>query len=256
MSALENPDLPHERLRAALERAVAAWLAPTAACGHLNLSIDGGTSGVADVRHDDINLVLWRLPGFCQDPQSAQAAVCSAVAAAAVTTVFFYDRPGSDRDGEMIEADLELNAAAFPFSDDGAPDKIDLQNTLTHELGHVLGLDHTCYTFSQTRAPVDAVGHPVPRCFPLANLAPDVTAATMFAFEALGEISKRVPRADEWQGLCAIYRGHSDVCESALAGCQVVPARARPGDGGLAVVLLSGAALVLTVRRRLRRRAR
>jgi MYXO-CTERM domain-containing protein len=100
----------------------------------------------------------------------------------------------------------------------------DLQNTVTHEAGHVLGLAHPF-------APPDA---------------------TMWAQAGLGEIAKRDLAADDVEGLCAIYPEGGlptscpglDVPECTGCGC-----RTAGGGGALAL-----AALLLAFAPRARRR--
>lgn len=49
------------------------------------------------------------------------------------------------RTGEIVDVDIEINAANWEFEticDGSDGTKHDLQNTLTHEIGHFLGLDH------------------------------------------------------------------------------------------------------------------
>ncbi len=80
--------------------------------------------------------------------------------------------------GEILDADMELNDWNFVFtaSDDPAETMVDLRNTVTHEIGHILGLDHS-----------------------------DVPGATMAARSALGDLTLRDLAADDIEGVCAIY---------------------------------------------------
>ncbi|MFO0729339.1 MAG: matrixin family metalloprotease [Myxococcota bacterium] len=87
--------------------------------------------------------------------------------------------------GELFDSDIELNDEHFSFvlADHGCTMKsgvADLQNTLTHEVGHMLGLDHP---------PNQAA------------FAED----TMFASAPPCETKKRSLAADDIAGICRIY---------------------------------------------------
>ena len=245
-----NPQISTERLQAVLQQSASAWNDPTQSCANPRLAIERKAAGAGDVGYDGTNIILWRLPGFCDSAEHQRDDVCTSPNAAAVTTVFYVDKPGDARDGELLEADMEINAVDFQYADDGAPDKIDLGNTLTYELGHVLGLDHTCYTVPGSAPPTDSLGMAVPRCFPLSALPPSVTQATMFNFESAGEIDKRVPSSEETSAVCAIYAGHSATC-SGSGGCSLVP-----GVHALSAGLLLSSLLVVALSCRALRRRR
>ncbi len=74
-----------------------------------------------------------------------------AAQAIAITTTT-YD----PQSGRILDADVEFNTASFIFSTVDSPQCVgsnyspecvstDVQNTTTHELGHMMGLDHTLY---------------------------------------------------------------------------------------------------------------
>ena len=81
-----------------------------------------------------------------------------------------------------MDADIEVNAQHFRWADlkvDGQIDAetADLQNTLVHEFGHFIGLDHTCYLSDET-SKTDDKNRPSPLC----DTAPrDVKETTMYA---------------------------------------------------------------------------
>ena len=89
-------------------------------------------------------------------------------------TTLFYD-PAT---GEARSYALEVNDWQYTFDTIAAPVRsgVDLENTLTHELGHVMGLDHSLDTQS-----------------------------TMYFSAPPGETKKRTLEDDDRDGLCSLY---------------------------------------------------
>lgn len=100
----------------------------------------------------------------------------------AVTSVF------SDKNtGEIMDADMELNETRGALGDCcpngvcltdycSSHGMVDLQNVVTHELGHFFGLGHS-----------------------------NANDVTMYAQSEAGETSKRVLKGDDIEGFCAVY---------------------------------------------------
>jgi len=113
---------------------------------------------------------------------------------------------------------------------------IDLQNTLTHEAGHFIGLAHPCEI---------AQG----------NCTPAMKSVTMYPSAAPGETSKRVLSQDDVDGVCAIYPLSSSGPPGGGFGIPVAVTPSRsggcgagaPGPAGLLPLL---ATLLPRVRRR------
>lgn len=127
-------------------------------------------------------------------------------AAFAVTTVWHRRSTG-----EILDVDMEVNEERGPFGicpPDGCFDDrtVDLENVITHELGHYLGLAH--------------------------STDPD---ATMFASAVAGETLKRTLNEDDRQGICAAYPPGSPagVCDytphgGLELGCETGCSASRP----------------------------
>lgn len=175
----------------------------------------------------------------------------------ALTTVL-YD-PDT---GRLFDADMELNgwdgqagtlgsgapAHGYYFTCDKQPGwpacgqygeagcyAYDLQNVVTHEAGHVIGLAHPC----------DAPG--TPSCS--SPLPPGETVPwaerTMHPSTAVGETSKRSLSSDDVEAVCAVYPRTDGGC-----GCGA------PGAPGLLAGLLAALALRPRLRPRAPRRTR
>lgn len=133
--------------------------------------------------------------------------------------------------GQIADADVLVNTAhkSFCVAPDCALGRYDVQNTLTHEVGHLLGLDHS--------AEADA---------------------TMYGGAPPDEVSKRDLTADDVTGVCTAYRMAyaAQGCPPAVdeAVCTAAPGRGagaagRRSLGSVAVVAAS--ALVVALRRQL-----
>lgn len=115
--------------------------------------------------------------------------------------------------GEIVDADIEVNDAGFDLtvSDASLPGQVDLQSTLTHEVGHFYGLDH-----SPGRETV---------------MFPD--------FDPANPRAKRSLSQDDIDGICALYAIPFPPAEDDCAG-----------GGATAPLALAGAILALAWRSR------
>src|SRR5262249_19087090 len=179
--------------------------------------------------------------------------------ATAITTLFFIERQGAPDDGTILDTDTEINAINFAMAvgcetvcrtmaTHGTVE--DLQNTMTHEFGHVLGLAHTCDDvdpYNAGTAPRDDMGQPIPCCNDscgTANLSPAVTGATMYNFQRDREVSKRTLSQDDINAVCAIYATANDpkICApvevGSGSGCSV--GGEGRGPGGVGTLALAG----------------
>lgn len=226
----------------AVSQSLATWNAVS--CADILLR-DAGLSSLRATGYnwhdpqDNQNLIVWRSgSGDALDDWDHE------IGSIAVTTTTF-----NSRTGEILDADIEFNDISYHFTACTPPQagcivKYDIQNTLTHELGHVLGLDHP---------PSSQVG---------------ASDATMYYSAPEGETKKRDLAADDEDGLCFLYptdsaTGHcfgdsartdpepifQQIGQNPDNGCLCAGAQEKiPPRGGL---LLALSIFTLAVRRRL-----
>jgi hypothetical protein len=200
--------LPDDRELDVMHDAVGRWRTETAGCSYFTIDEQGARGG--EVGLDMHNLVLFRADRWCRPGTVDDPEECYDPNAAGLTTLFFIDDDSSDRNGAILDADIELNGVNFAISDGGdsteAGCQSDLGNTFTHELGHLQGLDHTCFTNGARLQ--DDEGDPQPSCS--GDLPADITEATMYNFQDCGETKKASLEADDIEGICAIYPAADD----------------------------------------------
>ncbi len=227
------PDLSPDAVWQAIQASVASWNGAAESCEasisfHLARSDEDLEPGF-DPEGRNENVIVWLRDHWGYEDLDYDPA------AVALTTLTYVTDPDADNDGEILDADIELNGVYQRFQTDGLIriGAYDVANTVTHELGHVLGLDHTCYDGSLPERPTDDQGRPIPDCVPASKLPEEVRTATMYPFAAPGETDKRTLEADDIRGVCEIYPPGRDAgpCEpvdlSRGCGCAAVP---RPTD--------------------------
>jgi hypothetical protein len=215
LASTSSTDVAPADLHASLLRSLATWSDPD--CSDIQLTDAGEALGLGtnlvDGRRDGLNRVVVRQTDWPEDVGPETLAL----------TTIAYDVPT----GRILDADIDLNATTHRFTvvDPPPPDADDLENTLTHETGHLLGFAH--------------VSDP---------------EATMFVSAELAETLKRDLAADDLLALCETYGTGRETprlpSPAAAASCSASPG--RRGEPGVLLVLC----VIARAARRSRRRAR
>jgi hypothetical protein len=199
-------------------------------CSELQM-VDGGTTSVSIAEgppmdgRDRLSLVVFRDEDWSSVPGASSRSY-------ALTSVSYLPDTG-----QILDADIEINSDIYELSLTGDPIdmQVDLQNTLTHEVGHFLGLAHT-----------------------------EVQDATMFSQAPLGETDKRSLEQDDIDGVCAAYgfEEQAKVCDDPSDFDQTRPdpngddkgccatSVGGPLPPSLALVLAAGLLLTARIRQR------
>ncbi|AWV88383.1 matrixin [Bradymonas sediminis] len=208
-----NDEAALAEVRRAVALSFQAWT--DVECSDMTL-VDGGLTTQKDstFRAGDsrnTNLVMWR------DKDWDELATAKAFALTSVTY--------NPRNGIIADADIQVNTELYNYSAGNIPraNHVDLRNTLTHEVGHFIGLDHS-----------------------------DLRNATMYSTAPVGETSKRALHPDDINGLCATYplraeeppqclRASEFPSEADLglrrSGCNTGAGEQEPPTGAILIVL-------------------
>jgi hypothetical protein len=248
----------------AIGASAAAWNTQPASCSYLRLLVDDAAP--MEVGQDGKNIIKFRDTRWCRPATGGKPEKCYSASATAITTVMFIADASQGQVGTIIDTDVEVNGVNFSMATGcetncmtaGTRGQIeDLQNTLTHEFGHVIGLAHTCWDGKVADTPRDSDGNLAPLCG--TALPSSVTEATMYPTQQPGETKKRILENDDINGACGTYPLASDpmVCAPAQlpssSGCSVAGGGGRPLVFVLA--LLGALRIIVPAGRRLRARA-
>ena len=177
-------DAPESNIAAAIEAGFSAWNGAPGSAWQAALLGETDETEIGIAVDDDgnprgnVNLVVMQTETWNH----------SSIALGVTTPVFEADT------GRIVTADMELNGLGgkrWMTGDTTDPDAYDLQNVVTHEAGHFLGLDH-------------------PPCFSDGSFTPACAYATMYASSGPGERQKRDLAADDLDAVAAAYPANTE----------------------------------------------
>lgn len=252
------PTMTADQYFKASQLAAQAWSHDAVACTGLTVSVQRESAATADIGHDGKNVVVFRQDAWCKDSDATDGP-CYPSNALAVTTDF-----KSNVTGEIVDADIEINATSISWADLVTnPDlanssTADFQNTLTHELGHVIGLTHNCYSPNdETPVLKDNNGNDELTCSN-PDVPQSVSDATMYPVVPMSDTERRTLSPDDEQAVCDIYPYADATCPSGSAsGCSIGDSSGdRPGRRWALGLVAGIVGLLLAVSRHGSRRRR
>jgi len=200
-----------DEIMTAVSASAATWSKSSDPCTYLDLTVTSSSDPTPRAINDGRNNIIFRTTSWCRltDNGECDPRMPYDPAALALTTISAGVSSGIIRD-----TDLEVNVAGgYRWADlvihpellGAGQSTYDLQNAVTHEMGHVIGLDHTCYLDPPPL--IDNKGQPTPDC---ADAPPDVLATTMRSTTKPGVTDMRDLAPDDQLGVCEIYPASQD----------------------------------------------
>jgi hypothetical protein len=187
----------------ALRMAIQAWNDAEGSDFTLVENTDPAQQARTDWAADNIHLILY--------DETNESGFFGGGGIVAVTPVWFF------MNGQIVDADVLFNGAEFMFTTSGEPGRFDVGDVGAHELGHLVGLDHSGWA-GATMYPYVDPGVVLQRSLSLDEI---VGARDIFSGTPWGSITGTVRRASDG---------------SPVVGAHVV---ARDADGRTAASVLS-----------------
>lgn len=240
-----SDDVAFGDLEAALIQSFDAW--ERESCSDLGFTYEGPTDridiGFDPASDDNRNLLVWREERCSQvvpnNDSCWNAGDCSSrygcwsISGTVIAlTTTSYNR----NTGVIVDSDIEFNGSGHTYTVVDAPPcagpvqancvATDVRNTATHEIGHLVGFDHS-----------------------------SDSQATMFATAPPGETRKRELAATDVAGLCAVYPAGDRVATCTPSGVITIRQAGTESRGGCScgttgVGALAVLPLLVVIRRR------
>jgi hypothetical protein len=172
--------ISEEDVENAITKSAEVWIG-----GNMRFVYDGETTASRPAEDDGFNVFFE--DGWDQDP-------------GVLALTYTWSSPET---GEIEHFDIAINADHFDWTTAGEGGKYDLENAITHEFGHALGLDHS-----------------------------DDPDASMAPTAAPNEVVKRNPNDDDLTGYKAIYPGNPSGSDGAEEGDAPPTGSDAPTGGG------------------------
>lgn len=208
-----TPDIPDGSHVTAIQLAIEEWNSATGNTATLVEDTSPASRARTDWRSTNLHLVL-----FDENDESGYFPPYSQTVA--ITPVYFFGN------GRISDADVLFNGKGFSFTTSEVPFQYDVQDVATHELGHLLGLDHSGWAGATMYPYVD------PRVIEHRSLSLDEVRGLRDCYPAasFGRITGTIARASSGARVSGAHVVALD------AGGRTAASILSAGDGSFAIV--------------------